>query len=123
MKTPPYSKNRHENDGRGWPDRRESCGSCCRSPSLQGARCRIARRSSNLALLFAFLLNRGPRPDAHERHCRHRLPLGASQLTAVKAIVQFDLYARYLVMPCLGKWLAHIARVLSAVFIAFTVAP
>jgi hypothetical protein len=82
-----------------------------------------AKRSSNLALLFAFLLNRGPRPDAHERHCRHRLPLGASQLTAVKAIVQFDLYARYLVMPCLGKWLAHIARVLSAVFIAFTVAP
>jgi hypothetical protein len=57
---------------------------------------------------FAFLLNRGPRPDAHEKNCRHRLPLGASQLTAVKAIVQFDLYGRYLVMPCLGKWSAPI---------------
>src|ERR1700686_3402494 len=93
MKTPPYSQNRHENDGRSWPDRRESCGSCYRSPSLQGARCQIAKRSSNLALLFAFLLIRGPRPDAHERNCRHRLPLGASQLTAVKAIVQFDLWS------------------------------
>jgi hypothetical protein len=67
-----------------------------------------ANRSSNLALLFAFLLNREPRPDAHERNCRHRLPLGASQLTAVKAIVQFDLYGRYLVMACLGKWSAPI---------------
>src|SRR6202035_166628 len=82
-------------------DRRESYESCYRSPSLQGARCQIAKRSSNLALLFAFLLNQGPRPDAHERNCRHRLPLWASQLTAVKAIVQFDLYGRDLVMPCL----------------------